>query len=461
MKYIDERKIKDLLVHAAKTSRADVEAILERSRRLKGLSLEETAALLTVSDADLIAKIFAAAAWVKNEIYGSRVVLFAPLYTSNHCVNQCRYCAFQSGNRDIQRKALSRDEITREVAWLLKRGHKRLLIVAGEFDTREDLLVDSYVEAIETAYEVCVGPHRIRRININCAPLSVEGFQRLKKAGIGTYQVFQETYHEETYRSLHPGGPKSDPDNRLDAVDRAFSAGIDDVGIGVLYGLYDDRFETLALLEHIRHLEETFGIGPHTVSVPRIEPAAGVDDGFHQAHRVGDEEFKKTVAVLRLSIPYTGIILSTRETPELRNELFTLGVSQVSAESRTSPGGYSAPPEAEQSQFFVNDGRTLDEIISSLLDKKLLPSFCAACYRKERTGKVFMDLAKPGTIKGKCQMNALITLREYLDDFASPETRRRGYRLIEEARNSLDEESRRRLGLFFEGIEKGTRDEYV
>jgi 2-iminoacetate synthase len=461
MKYIDEQKIFNVLADAQKAPAADVEAALVRSRALKGLTLKEVAILLSVSDPALLKKVLETAAWVKNEIYGSRIVLFAPLYTSNFCMNGCLYCGFKADNKSVKRKALTPQEIAQEVAWLLGCGHKRILLVAGESHGSCRPIVEDYVEAIETVYRVRVGAHQIRRVNINCAPLSVEDFRKLKKAGIGTYQLFQETYHDATYRRLHPYGPKSDPDNRLDAIDRAFGAGIDDVGIGPLYGLYDYRFETLALLEHIRHLEETFGVGPHTISVPRIEPAHGVDFIGAAPYKLSDEEFKKTVAILRLAVPYTGIILTTREAPPFRDELFAVGVSQVSAGSRTSPGGYTQDDGADDGQFFPNDARSLDQVIGSLIEKGLCPSFCAACYRKERTGATFMNLAKPGTIKGKCQMNALITLKEYLDDFASPGVREKGYRLIERARLLMDENTRRQLSVFFDGIQKGIRDVYV
>jgi len=461
VKYIDEQKIWDVLGDAQKASAADVEAVLAKSRTLKGLTLKETAVLLSVSDPAILKKILETAAWVKNEIYGSRIVLFAPLYTSNFCMNGCLYCGFKADNKSVKRKALTPGDISREVAWLLGCGHKRILLVAGESRGSRRPIVEDYVEAIEAVYRVRIRAHQIRRVNINCAPLSVDDFRKLKKAGIGTYQLFQETYHDVTYRRLHPYGPKSDPDNRLDAIDRAFHAGIDDVGIGPLYGLYDYRFETLGLLEHIRHLEETFSIGPHTISVPRIEPAHGVDFISQASYKLSDEEFKKTVAVLRLAVPYTGIILTTREVPAFRDDLFAVGVSQVSAGSRTSPGGYTQDDGADDGQFFPNDSRNLDQVIGSLLEKGLCPSFCAACYRKERTGATFMGLAKPGTIKGKCQMNALITLKEYLDDFASPGVKERGYRLIEEARILLDEDTRRQLSVFFDDIQKGIRDVYV
>ncbi len=458
MKYIDEPRINDLL----KRGPQDTGPILEKAVGLNRLSLEETAALLTVEDQEGLSRIFDAAAEVKNRIYGSRVVLFAPLYISNLCENACLYCAFKSDNNQVRRRALNIDEIKQETRWLLKHGHKRILVVAGESDVRGKAGIDYYIEAIRAIYSVAEGKNRIRRVNINCAPLEVEDFRRLKEAGIGTYQIFQETYHEATYRRVHPKGPKSDPDNRIDAINRAFKAGIDDVGVGPLYGLYDYRFETLALLMHIEALEKEFGIGPHTISVPRIEPALGSDFSRNPGYQLTDEEFKKAVAVLRLSVPYTGIILSTRELPGLRDELFSLGVSQASAGSRTSPGGYSLEREENgRGQFALSDQRTLDEVVGSLLDKGFIPSFCAACYRKERTGQAFMNLAKPGMIKGKCSINALVTLKEYLDDFASPGVRRKGYALINSMKQTIPEKEKEELERFFAGIDAGLRDAYV
>ncbi|MHB9156061.1 MAG: [FeFe] hydrogenase H-cluster radical SAM maturase HydG [Endomicrobiales bacterium] len=460
MRYIDENMIEQLLGEAKKASPQDIDAVLEKAKSLQRLSLTETAALLAVEAPELKRRIFGAAAFVKEAIYGKRVVLFAPLYTSNLCSNNCLYCAFRAGNNEVKRKKLSREEIKAQVEWLLKRGHKRLLVVAGETAAGEEN-TDDYVEAIQTIYSAQVGPHRIKRVNINCAPLSVDQFKRLKSAGIGTFQVFQETYHEKTYREVHPSGPKSDPDNRIDAVDRDFTAGIDDVGIGALYGLHDWKFEILAMLMHVEHLEKKFNVGPHTISVPRIEPATGVEFTKHLPHQVSDEDFKRIVAILRLAVPYTGIILSTRETAAMRDELFALGVSQVSAESRTSPGGYSSGDDNDESQFSLNDHRTLDEIIGSLMEKGMIPSFCAACYRKERTGEAFMNLAKPGTIKGMCSMNALVTLKEYLDDFASEKVKREGYALIDKAKGLLDDTGRQWLCGLLEEVAKGARDKYV
>ncbi|HNX81352.1 MAG TPA: [FeFe] hydrogenase H-cluster radical SAM maturase HydG [Candidatus Omnitrophota bacterium] len=459
MLHINESKIEELLHRAAKATPEEIERILQKSLALQRLTLQETAALLAVQDKAIMKKICIAAADVKERIYGKRVVLFAPLYISNLCSNACLYCAFKADNTLTKRRALTMEEIRTEIAWLLKRGHKRILMVSGEAAPGGQSNIDYCVEAVETIYSVSAGPHKIKRVNVNLAPLSIDQFKKLKKAGIGTYQIFQETYHEKTYRHVHPIGPKSDPDNRVDAVDRAFLAGIDDIGIGVLYGLYDWRFETLALLMHVEHMEKRFNVGPHTISVPRIEPAEGVPFVDNLEYKVSDDDFRKIVAVMRLSVPYTGLILSTRESPAMRDELFNLGISQVSAESRTAPGAYSGEDTA--GQFSSSDLRSMDEVVDSLLDREFIPSFCAACYRKERTGEAFMNLAKPGTIKGKCSMNALITLKEYLDDFASEKVRLKGYRVIEKYKKQLISSDRKMLDGYFSHIDQGTRDEFV
>ncbi|MHB8155567.1 MAG: [FeFe] hydrogenase H-cluster radical SAM maturase HydG [Candidatus Omnitrophota bacterium] len=462
MKYINEEKINNLLVDAAKVDRRKLDVILAKARSLQRLSLNESAVLLSVKDPEYIQKMFNTANFVKDTIYGRRVVLFAPLYISNLCVNSCLYCGFKTDNINLKRKALATSEITQQIQWLLRRGHKRILAVCGEAAPAGQSNIDYYIQAVKTIYATVIGKHRIKRVNVNCAPLSVSDFKKLKASGIGTFQIFQETYHDQTYRKMHLSGPKSDPDNRISAPDRAFAAGIDDIGIGALYGLYDWRFETLGLLSHIEHLEEEFKVGPHTISVPRIEPAEGSELSFNPPCRISDEDFKKVVAVLRLSVPYTGIIMSTRESASMRDALLNLGVSQVSAESSTSPGGYSDNREASAgSQFSLGDNRTIEEVVASLIAHDYIPSFCAACYRMERTGDVFMQLAKPGTIKGKCSMNALITLKEYLDDFASAKVKASGYKMIERYFNQLDNVDQKMLKLFFNHVDAGIRDEYV
>lgn len=459
MNYIDEPTILRLLTTAAGASPREIDRILAKSRALNRLTLEEAAALLTATDPVVLSDIRQTASVVKDAIYGRRVVMFAPLYTSSFCANRCAYCAFSADNT-IERHHLTLDEVREETVRLLRHGHKRVLMVAGE----ESDDATPYVDAIRAIYEVRVGSNAIKRVNINCAPLSVEGFRALKAAGIGTFQIFQETYHEATYRTVHPAGTaKHDPDNRLRAIDRAFAAGIDDIGIGVLYGLYDWRFETLALLMHIEGMEKDHEIGPHTISVPRLEPAAGI--GFYERtpYRVTDDDFKKIVSVLRLAVPYTGIILSTRETPAMRDELINVGVSQISAASRVTPGGYARNDDQDSAagQFATSDHRSLEEMVRVLLGQNNIPSFCAACYRKERTGASFMHLARPGAIKTMCDVNALITLKEYLDDFASPELRHEGYLVIERFRSRLSAREQELLARMFADIDHGARDRYV
>jgi len=462
MIYINEEKINNLLADAAKFDSHVLDMILDKAKSLKRLSLAESATLLMVTDAQYLQKIFDTASFVKDAVYGRRVVLFAPLYISNLCANACLYCAFKSDNKSIKRKALTVSEIKTQTEWLLGRGHKRILMVCGEEAPGGKANVDYYIEAVKAIYAAGAGKNKIKRVNVNCAPLNNEEFKKLKTSGIGTYQIFQETYHQATYLRMHPKGPKSDPDNRIDAVDRAFVAGIDDIGIGALYGLYDYKFETLGLLSHVEHMEERFKVGPHTISLPRIEPAQGAELSFNPPYKISDEEFKKIVAVLRLSVPYTGIIMSTRENAGMRDLLLSLGVSQVSAESNTSPGGYSAGKEDQAGgQFSLGDHRSLDQIVGALIAHNYIPSFCAACYRMERTGEAFMQLAKPGTIKGKCSMNALLTLKEYLDDFASEPVKASGYKMIARYIKQLDTSDQKRLKLFFAHVDSGVRDEYV
>jgi 2-iminoacetate synthase len=462
MLYINEERINNLLADAAKFDSRRLDTILKKAKSLQRLSLDESAALLSVTDPGYVRMIFDAASFVKDTIYGRRVVLFAPLYISNLCANSCLYCAFKSDNPMIKRKALNAVEINAQIEWLLNRGHKRILMVCGEEAPGGKSNIDYYVEAVKAIYEAQVGKNKIKRVNVNCAPLSVDEFKQLKASGIGTYQIFQETYHQDTYLRMHPKGPKCDPNNRIDAVDRAFNAGIDDIGIGALFGLFDWRFETLGLLSHVEHMEEKLGVGPHTISVPRIEPAEGAELSFNPPYKISDEEFKRVVAVLRLSVPYTGIIMSTRENSGMRDLLLSLGVSQISAESNTSPGGYSVS-EAEQAggQFSLGDHRSLDQIVGTLINHDYIPSFCAACYRMERTGEAFMQLAKPGTIKGKCSMNALVTLKEYLDDFASLPVKQAGYKMITRYFKQLEPAEQERLKLFFAHVDSGLRDEYV
>jgi len=421
---INEKQINDYLNNP---SLDPVENIIDKSLNLKGLSLAETARLLLADSEKQIKKIFKAAKYIKEKIYGKRLVLFAPLYTTNECSNNCLYCAFRRDNKKLKRRSLTLEEIRREIMILEAEGHKRILLVAGE-DLNE-AAISNLEKIIKTIYETKNGRGEIRRVNVNVAPLTVSDFKRLKRAGIGTYQLFQETYHRETYKICHPAGPKADYDFRLTALDRALQAGINDVGIGVLFGLYDYKFEVLALLTHARYLDSTYNVGPHTISVPRIEPARGAPQADSPPHPVSDPEFKKLVAILRLAVPYTGIILSTRETAQLRNELFSLGVSQISAGSRTDPGGYSQNKQ-EAAQFQLYDDRSTAQVIGDVLKLGYIPSFCTACYRLGRTGEDFMSLAKPGEISHFCLPNSLLTFKEYLLDYGNPKLISLGDKII-------------------------------
>lgn len=367
--------------------------------------------------------------------------------------------AFRARNKEVTRRVLTQPEIYQEVEELVKQGHKRVLLVAGESYPKEGF---SYVlKSIETIYTVKVGPGEVRRVNVNVAPLTLEEFKQLKAAKIGTYQLFQETYHRQTYKGVHLGGKKADYDWRVSAMDRAMEAGIDDVGIGVLFGLCDWRYELLALMQHIHHLEAKFGVGPHTISVPRLEPASGSDMASHPPKPVEDIEFRKIVAILRLAVPYTGIIMSTRENPNMRRETFALGVSQISAGSRTNPGGYVEGKDVlDEAQFSLGDHRGLDEVIRDITELGYVPSFCTGCYRLGRTGQNFMDMAKPGLIKEHCDPNALSTFLEYLQDYASEATKQAGFKLIEKTLNSMDDEPKTRSTKMLEAVRSGKRDVY-
>ena len=427
---INEAEIGSLLVRAKKPDPVRIREILAKAEESQGLLPEETAILLQCEDKDLVGQIFQTARKVKEQIYGKRVVLFAPLYVTNECVNNCLYCGFRKDNTGLTRKTLSLAEIAEEVMILEKIGQKRILMVFGEHPKYAN--IDFIEQAIDRAYSVKIEKGEIRRINVNLAPLSLEDFKRLKAAKIGTYQAFQETYHRETYIKMHPSGKKADYEWRLSAFDRAQRAGIDDLGAGVLFGLYDYKFEVLALLFHSMHLEKEYGSGPHTISVPRLEPALNAPAANRPPRPVSNDEFKKLVAIIRLAVPYTGLILSTRESAGLRDELVGLGISQISAGSRTYPGGYKdqlAHVEVEE-QFQIEDTRPLDQVIYDLCDKGCIPSFCTACYRLGRTGENFMGFAKTGFIRDFCTPNALLTFKEYLLDFASPATRQVGEKVL-------------------------------
>ena len=456
--WLREEAIHHVLAQEEKAPKEKVPDILEKALELKGLNLQEVAALSTVTDPGMLQEMFTTARTIKNEIYGRRLVLFAPLYISNYCQNECLYCAFRKSNSVLKRRVLSQAEIAEEVRVLIRQGHKRLLLVAGESYPKGNF---AYVlDAIDTAYATKEGPGEIRRINVNVAPLTVPQFRDLKARGIGTYQLFQETYHRDTYSQVHVSGAKAAFDWRATAMDRAMQAGIDDVGMGILLGLYDWRFEILALMQHIAHLESKFGVGCHTISVPRIEPASGSEMASNPPYMVSDQDFRKIVAILRMAVPYTGIIMSTRENAEMRRDTLALGVSQISAGSRTNPGGYQDSEEFEASQFQLGDHRTLAEVIADISQLGYIPSFCTGCYRLGRTGKDFMDMAKPGLIKEKCGPNALSTFKEYLRDYASPELAEIGESAITKELTEMLPKTRALAERMLEKVGSGKSDVY-
>ncbi len=456
---IDEAPIWESLASAGVApDPARIREILAKGRGMKGLDADDIVPLMALRDPELIAELFDTARFVKDNIYGRRLVIFAPLYVSNLCSNECLYCAFRVRNKEVVRRALSQGEIARETRVLIDQGHKRVLLVAGESYPRGGL--QYILDAIETVYSVKNGNGEVRRVNVNIAPLTVAEFVALKGAHIGTYQCFQETYHHETYGKVHVLGKKADYRWRLQAVDRAMSAGIDDCGIGALFGLFDWRFEMLALMQHIRHLESAFGVGPHTISVPRIEPATGSAFSDAPPSPVDDLSFRKIVAILRIAVPYTGIIMSTRETAEMRRETFALGVSQISGGSRTNPGGYAEAARDDTSQFSLGDHRCLDEVVCDVAQLGYVPSFCTACYRLGRTGADFMDLARPGDIKHHCDPNAASTFQEYLMDYGTDESRAVGERAIEVSIAGMDEQTARYSRVMVAKVKQGRRDVY-
>ena len=457
--FINEKKVWEALEKSKNPDPQQISEVLAKAAEMKGLNLEEVAVLTSISDPGMLAELFDTANTVKETIYGKRLVLFAPLYISNLCSNECLYCAFRATNKAINRHALSQEHIAREVEILIKQGHKRILLVAGESYPKEGF---QYVlDSVRTVYNGKSEHGEIRRVNVNVAPLATDEFKQLKAAEIGTYQIFQETYHRETYKKVHLGGKKRDYNWRVWSLHRAMEAGIDDVGIGVLFGLFDYRFEILAMMQHINELEAKFGVGPHTISVPRLEPATNSDLASHPPFPVSDIDFRKIVAILRLAVPYTGIIMSTRETAKMRSETFALGVSQISAGSRTNPGGYEEETEDDPSgQFSLGDHRSLDEVISDVASMGYIPSFCTACYRLGRTGQDFMDLAKPGDIKLHCAPNALSSFKEYLQNFAKPETAAIGNQLIKETISGMNGIARQRAEKLVKRVEAGRDDVY-
>jgi len=453
---IPEEKINDL--KETRPAQEKINEVLNKAMLLKGLTMEDASVLLNIEDDETLKRLFKAAKTVKEKIYGKRIVLFSPLYVSNYCTNNCLYCAFRLANKEMKRRKLTVDEVVQEAASIINMGHKRILLVAGE--DMNQINLDYIEEVIRKIYELKIMKGEVRRININIAPLSVEDFKRLKTFNIGTFQSFQETYHSETYKIMHPSGLKANYEYRVETMDRAFQAGLDDIGVGVLYGLTDYRFEVLAQLAHAEYLDKTYGTGPHTISIPRIEPAAGSEIAEHPPHAVSDKDFKKIVAVLRLAVPYTGIILTTRERADFRTQVLELGVSQMSAGSKTNPGGYHEEDSTEQ--FQVGDHRSLDEVIRELAETGYLPSFCTSCYRLGRVGKDFMDLAKPGLIQKFCQPNAILTFTEFLEDYASEETKAAGQKCIERHISEIPEARvKEKLHKQLEKIHSGERDIYI
>ncbi len=458
--FIDEVRIWSDL-ESPDTDPSYIRDLFSKAMELKGLTPREAASLLNIENPPLLENLFHTARYVKERVYGNRIVLFAPLYVTNECDNNCLYCGFRRDNEALRRKTLTIGEIKDEIKALLDNGHKRILLVAG--DTK--IVSMKYLrDAIKAIYETRIDGDNIRRVHVNIAPLSIEGFEELKAMDIGVYQIFQETYSREIYSLMHPDGSKEDYEWRLYAMDRAYKGGLKDIGIGVLFGLSNFKFEVLALLYHSLYLEENFGSGPHTISVPRIEPALNVPLSFAPPWPVSDSEFKKIVSVLRLAIPYTGIIVTTRETRELRNELLHLGVSQISAGSRASPGAYknSLSSCEESQQFSLRDARGTEDVVRELLDMGFLPSFCTACYRSGRTGKDFMRYSKAADIHNFCSPNALFSLKEYLIKHPGEYTRRMGEEFIQkELLNISDGKRREGVREDLRKIEAGRVDLYI
>lgn len=442
--FINHEEILETLAYADenKANEALINSILKKARLRKGLSHREASVLLACQMEEKNQEIYKLAEQIKKDFYGNRIVMFAPLYLSNYCVNGCTYCPYHLKNKHIARKQLTQEEIRKEVIALQDMGHKRLALEAGEDPVRNTM--EYYLDSINTIYSIKHKNGAIRRVNINIAATTVDNYRLLKEAGIGTYILFQETYHKESYLTLHPTGPKRDYNYHTEAMDRAMEGGVDDVGIGVLFGLDKYRYEFAGLLMHAEHLEAAFGVGPHTISVPRLRHADDINaDEFDNG--IDDDTFAKIVACIRIAVPYTGMIISTRESQKCRERVLHLGVSQISGGSRTSVGGYCEPEpdDAKSEQFDVSDTRTLDEVVRWLMEMDYIPSFCTACYREGRTGDRFMSLCKSGQIQNCCHPNALMTLKEYLMDYASPETKAIGDRLIaKEVGNVPNEKAR-------------------
>ncbi len=457
--FIDSDEIWQFL-KKSKSSKNRVQEVISKSLEKQRLSLEETAVLVNANEPELIEQIKEGALKLKESVYGNRIVLFAPLYIGNKCTSNCTYCGFKTDNKDTERKTLSQDEIIREVHALEDNGQKRLILVFGD---HPEYSAEFIAQTVKTVYSIKKGNGEIRRLNINAAPLDIEGFRIVKEAGIGTYQIFQETYHPEAYKMYHLGGKKQNYENRLIALDKAQEAGIDDVGIGALFGLYDWRFEVLGLVRHANHLEACYNVGPHTISFPRIKDASSLN--ISTKYQVNDNDFGRLVAILRLAVPYTGMILTARESPQLRKEVLQYGVSQIDGGTKIELGAYSQTLNEQQNlnreQFFINDSRSLDEIIDELLNEGFIPSFCTACYRLGRTGEHFMEISVPGFIHKYCTPNAMLTLAEYLTDYASEKVKVKGWKVIEENQKKINNDAllqqiRNRIAR----IIKGERDLY-
>ena len=452
---INENKVWQILEETKNPSPNQIRKILKKALRKRGLNLKEVGFLLNTKEPSLIKEMFSVSAKIKKEIYGERLVFFAPLYISNFCVNDCEYCGFHVRNL-APRKKLTMEEIKQQVEILINMGHKRILLECGE-DPKENP-IEYVLEAIKTIYATKSAKGEIRRVNVNIAATTIENYRKLKSVGIGTYQLFQETYHQATYEKLHHG-PKADYERQLFAHDRAIKAGIDDVGLGVLFGLFDHRFDTLALVSHAQYLEKKYGIGPHTISVPRLQPAPTVDLSPYSSYLINEKDLLKIISILRMAVPYTGMIVSTRERPEIRKKAFEIGISQTSAGSRTNPGGYGK--KETLAQFSLQDHRSLDEVVESVLRQKLLPSFCTACYRSGRTGKKIMRLLKPGKIQYLCRPNAILTFKEYLEDYATSKVKKLGLKIINRYLKQIsDDNIRMETENRLKRIENGERDLY-
>lgn len=464
--FIHDDEIEKLLEDSRNPEKSEIRDIFAKSEAKVRLEPQDTAKLLQIEDPELLEEMYSLARKIKKEIYGDRIVFFAPLYIGDKCINNCLYCGFRRDNKAMKRRTLTDDELRQEVRILENNGHKRLILVYGEHPLYD---ADFIAHTIRIVYDTKVGRGEIRRVNINAAPMTVEGYKKLHEAGIGTFQIFQETYNHEMYKKLHPKGDrKSDYKWRLYGLDRALEAGIDDVGIGALFGLYDWKFEVMGLLYHTIHLEKTFGgVGPHTISFPRLESA--LDTPFVQTtkYKVSDEDFKKLVAIIRLSVPYTGMILTARESAKVRNEVIPIGVSQIDAGSRIGIGGYAESENGyipDREQFQLGDMRSLDDVVREICSMDCIPSFCTADYRSGRTGEHFMSLAKPGFIQNYCMPNAILTFKEYLLDYASDKTKEEGEKLIKRQLDALEMENPQRKKFIEDKlslIEQGQRDVYV